>query len=195
MDIKAEFYGIHVSEAEKSNTHTWGIANVVCNGIVIPNIRAINRKMENGEWKSFFAYPRIKVGERYQDVVRLTQEQKKEIEAVIQVSIKEFLLKSQPEVVVNKIRTFPEEQGGLVAIADVTVNGLGISGVRLYLSKEGSDKFAQLPQYQDKNGNWHNLINFDNSMFAMPELTRVLIEHYEEEKKLQKPLREKGLGI
>lgn len=184
MDIKANFYAIHVSEEEKDKTHTWGVANVICDGLVIPNIRAINRKLENGEWGHFFAYPRIKVGDRYQDVLKLTSDQRKEIENALFFAARDFAMKENPKIEVDSIHTFSEKQP-LIAIADVRVNGMGIRGVRLYQSK-GGERFAQLPQYQDKNGEWHNLINFDNSMFAMPALTRELETAYEKEKLEQK---------
>lgn len=151
---------------------------MLVNGIAIHNIRAINKKTNNGEWQHFFSYPRLKIGDRYQDVIQLNKQQKEEIESAIQKEAKQYLLKNTPKISVEELNVI-EGKFPLLAIADVIANDIGIKSVRLYQAKEG-EKFAQLPQYQDADGKWKNLVQFDNSLFANPELTYRLEEAYKE---------------
>lgn len=183
MDIKAKFYAIHVSEENKARTHQWGSADVIVNGIEISNIRAMQKPKEGGGWDHFFSFPKVKIGENYQDVFSFTSEQRKEIEDKIQVAMQEFVLLHTPKVTVEKMTVVKKDK--LLAIGNVKVNDVGINNVRLYQNEKG-EKFAQLPQYQDKNGEWHNLVQFSNAMFAQPELTRVMESEYEKKKEMER---------
>lgn len=183
MDIKAKFYAIYVPEENKTKTHQWGSADVVVNGIQISNIRAMQKPKEDGGWNHFFAFPKVKIGENYQDVFLFTPEQRQEIEDEIQHAMQEFLLLHTPKVTVEKMTILNRDR--LLAIGNVKVNDIGINNVRLYQNEKG-EKFAQLPQYQDKNGEWHNLVQFSNAMFAQPELTRVMESEYEKKKEMER---------
>ena len=172
MNVQAEFYPLHVTEEEKQKTHVWGVANVIAEGIHIMNIRAINYLMEGGQ----FSYPQIKVGEKYQEVLKLSKVQKMEIETEIQKSIKESLLREMPEIQVTSV-TIVEKSKPLVAVASIKVNQIQIDHVRLFL-KEGQ-YFLKMPQYE-KNGEWKPLIQIENAQFTIPEIQRCVKEAYEE---------------
>lgn len=176
MNIQVEFYPLHVSEEEKQKTHVWGVANVVAEGVHIMNIRAINYRMENGEWGHFFSYPQIKVGDQYQGVVKLSRAQKVEIETEILNKVKESILQEIPEMQVTSV-TIVEKSRPLVAVASIKVNQIQIDHVRLFL-KDGQ-YFLKMPQYQ-KNGEWKPLVQIENSQFTIPEIQRYVKEAYEE---------------
>lgn len=179
MDIKVDYKDfrlLHVTEEEKKSTHTWAAVDVTVNGLIIPNIRLINKPSEN-ETVSFFAYPRIKSGDKYQDVLVLSKEQKKEIEEAVGAIVKEYLVNENPEIDIRRI-SLCKDKGRLVAVGDVTINGIGVQGVRLF-ETEDHNRYVQLPQYQTKSGEWKNLVKLDN-VFAMSELNRQMSIKYEQ---------------
>ncbi len=183
MDIKAKFYAIHVPEEKKIKTHQWGVADVVINGIRISNIRAMKKPKADGDPDYFFSFPKIKIGDKYQEVIFFTPEQRAEIENEILAAMKTFALSNEPNITVEKMTVLNKDK--LLAIGNVKVNEIGINNVRLYQNEFGK-KYVQLPEYQDKNGEWHNLVQFSNAFFVQPALTRIMENEYEDRMKMEK---------
>lgn len=183
MDIKATFYEIHVPEEKKIKTHQWGVADVVINGIRISNIRAMKKPKADGDPDYFFSFPKIKIGDKYQEAIFFTPEQRAEIENEIFAAMKTFALSNEPNITVDKMTVLNRDR--LLAIGNVKVNEIGINNVRLYQNEIGK-KYVQLPEYQDKNGEWHNLVQFSNAFFVQPALTRIMENEYEDRMKMEK---------
>lgn len=120
---------------------------------------------ENGEEKSFYAYPSQKRGEDWQNVVLADEELKKQIQEAIGEKIREMYLKSSfsylekiTNVSVNPINQEKELTDKVIvrAVADVEISGLTIKGITLKESEKGF--FINMPQYQDGTGAYSDLV-------------------------------------
>lgn len=169
------------------------IANAATGWVELENaIKFPVRVLQNKERRLFVKYPQMNKEGVWENVLfPVEKDAKEEIDDAV---LKEFHVQifkrfEIPEITGARVTILPkEENSGKVtvkAMATIHMCGCAINGLSV---KEGeSGLFVQMPQYRDKEGNYHDYVYGTNS-FVQAAIKEAVLEEYHKQVELSKTL-------
>ncbi len=175
---------IRVELREYNRNGIEAIATVTVDGSIrfLVNIRSY-QDQDTKEQKYFFAYPRRKQGEEWQNVLRLEEELRKEVETAIGEALKEEVLNELHLPDITGVTVIPvnqrkERQGNMIirGIADVQFAGITIKGITIKETQQGY--LVNMPQYQNAEGQFRDMV-YSTSSQLRRKIRDEILEEYE----------------